>query len=235
MPTRDLRGEPVPVGKVRRELVYDGLLADESPEWMSEIGSVAETAGDISSSRGELHLDLPPGEAGGYAFPPFDPDSFREVRLSVALRASGVSEGVEISLGIADTPGVESPSAWSWYQESGTTDSHGRMRFGADGEETTSDLIGIALDDRESCGLLGVRVRQFERGATVTYGGADRGNVAFEDAGLPMAFETPMYPKLLLDASDAPGDTGSRDDRESGRPPSERISLSKVAIEYIHD
>jgi len=231
MPTRDLRGEPVPVGKVRRELVYDGLMANESPDWMRHVGS----ADDISTSRGELHLDVPSGDTGGYAFPAFDPASFREVRLAVALRASGLSEGVEVSLGIADTPDVDSPSAWSWYRESGTTDSHGRLRFGADGEGTTSDLIGIALDDQESCGLLEVRIRPFERGATVTYGGADRGNVAFEDADLPMAFETPMYPKLLLDASDAPGDTGSRDDAEADRSPDERISLSTVTIGYVHD
>jgi hypothetical protein len=125
---------------------------------------------------------------------------------------------------IVGPPDVLVDPVTSWegdttYTPDTLTDSHGRMQFGADNEETTSDLIGIVLDDQESCGLLEVRFRPFERGTTVTYGGADRGNVAFEDADLPMALETPMYPKLLPDAS-ARDRTGTQSQQTlSGAPP----------------
>jgi len=221
MPTRDLRGEEIPAGKITRRLRYDGLVASESPAWMDRFGAAEESKDDVAESRGELHLEVT-GGVGGYDFPAFDPGAFRELQLTVGLRHAISGDGL-LRVGFDD-----SGDNWCHYRESGEADEGrggfvdcGRLSFGRDGVETTTGDVTIALDASGGSALLGVRIRPFEDGVTVTVGGAGRGDVAYEDAGCPFAFEGPVRPRIAVDASESAG--------------TERLSLSTVELAALHN
>lgn len=235
MPVRDLQGREIPVGKVTRELTYDGLVTTRSAEWMQLVGAATERKETIDTGRGELVVGVEPGDLGGYAFPAFDPESFRELRISIAFRTANIGADTRVSLGIAESQGIAPPDAWAFYKEAGTTDAKGRISVGSNGEESTTDIIGIAVQDKPACSVLEVRIRPFERGITVAYGGADRGNVAFQDADLPMGLDSPMHPKLLVDATDASTGTTDRTGTDQPRQPYKELALATVRLAYVHD
>lgn len=208
MPTRDLRGEEVPVGKVERRLRFDGLAASESPAWMTPVGAASESKDDIASSRGELHLSVTDG-VGAYELPQFDPDSFRELRLTVALRHDISDDGI-VRIGFDDADDTEDPENWCHYREPGESGTErggvvtcGRLSFGRDGNETTTGNLAIVLDASGGAALLEVRIRPFEQGATVALGGAGRGDVAYEDVDCPFSFDGPVRPVIRIDASES--------------------------------
>jgi len=226
MPTRDLRGEEVPVGKVERRLRYDGLAASESTAWMTRVGAASESKDDIASSRGELQLSVTDG-VGGYELPQFDPDSFRELRLRVALRHDISDDGV-VRIGFDDADGASNPENWCYYRESGETAARrggavscGQLSFGRDGDETSSDNLAIVLDASGGAAVLEVRIRPFEHGATVALGGAGRGDVAYEDADCPFSFDGPVRPAIRIDASES--------------TETETLSLASVEVSALHN
>lgn len=228
MPVRDLRGGEIPAGKIERRLRYDGLAAAGSPEWMRRFGGASESKDGVADGRGELHLDVA-GELGGYDLPRFDPDAFRELRLTVGFRHDVSDDGV-VRIGFADADGAAAADGWCYYREPGESEPQrgggvtcGRLWLGRDGEETTTGDLAIALDASGGSSLLEVRIRPFERGVTVAVGGAGRGDVVYEDDGGPFAFEGAVRPKIAIDAS-ASADAGP-----------ERLSLSTVRLTALHN
>jgi len=226
MPVRDLRGEEIPVGKIERRLRFDGLAATASPEWMTPFGGASESKGDVADGRGELNLAVADG-VGGYELPWFDTDAFRELRLVVGFRHDVSDEGV-VRVGFADADGASTDGGWCHYREPGESEpqrgggvSCGRLRFGQEGEETTTGDLAIALDASGGSSLLEVRLRPFERGVTVAVGGAGRGDVVYEDDGCPFAFDGPVRPTVGIDATASAG--------------TERLSLSTVRLAALHN
>jgi len=225
MPVRDLRGEEIPAGKVRRRLAYDALADDGSPDWMTLAGEDAsERTTDIAAGRGELELTVTDG-VGGYALPPVDPDSFREVRLGVALH-DGLSEGNRVALGFTDA--VEEPANAVRLEQPSSSEElrPARMVHLDDGDRSERDNLGSivgALDrvDTDVCAWVEVRMRPAERGETVVFGGAGRGDVHHEAAGQPYGVATPMHPLIRIDTTPA----GTAD----------TVGLAKVWFEVLHN
>jgi len=223
MPARDLRGEEIPAGKIERRLRFDGLAATASPEWMSRFGGATESKTDTATGRGELHLDVADG-VGGYELPRLAPGAFREVRLTVGLRHDVSDDGV-VRVGFVD---AGDPGGWCQYREPGESEHQrggrvdcGRLWFGRDGDGTTTGDLTIALDASGGSSLLEVWIRPFEHGVTVAVGGAGRGDVVYEDAGCPFAFEGPVRPTVAIDATESAG--------------TERLSLSTVRLAALHN
>lgn len=226
MPARDLRGEEIPVGKVERRLRYDGLAESESPAWMTRFGAASESKDGIDSSRGELHLDVADG-VGGYDLPRFDPEAFRELRLMVALRHDVSDDGV-VRIGFDDAESASAPESWCYYREPGESEtgrggfvSCGRLSFGTAGEGASTGDLAVVLDASGGGALLEVRIRPFERGVTVAVGGAGRGDVVYEDADCPFAFDSPVSPTIEIDASES--------------AETERLSLASVELSALHN
>ena len=195
MPTHDMRGEEVPVGKVERRLRYDRLAATESPTWMTRVGAASESKDDTASSRGELHLSM--------------------------------TDGV-VRIGFNNADGTSDPENWCYYREPGESGtghgpfvSCGRLSFGRDGEETSTGNLAIVLDASGGAAVLEIRIRPFERDATVTIGGAGRGDVAYEDADCPFAFVGPVRPTIRTDASE--------------NTETEQLSLASVELSALHN
>lgn len=227
MPPRDLRGEEIPAGKVRRRLEYHALADDGSPHWMALFGDGAtEVSTSIGDGRGELALTVADG-VGGYAFPQFDPDSFREVRLGVAFH-DGLGEGNEVALGFADS--ISDPkNGVTLQQSSGREDSRPAQLVRLDGgDRSVAGNVGSLVSGPEGatggtdvCALVEVRIRPFERGETVAFGGAGRGDVAHEASEQAYGFSSPMLPFLQIDTTPA----GTTD----------TVGLAKAWLELLHN
>jgi hypothetical protein len=224
MPVRDLNGDEVPVGKVKRVLTYHGLAADEAPEWLSPCGEITERKDDIAAGRGELHLRVAEGVAG-YNLPVVDPTAHRELRIRTAVRHD-VSDSGSFLLGVSDATSEYEAGEWCYYRDSGATTgdgtgSSGHIYYGHDGNASSTGVFGTALDQSGACAIIEFRVRPFEGGVTVSYGGHGRGDTAFESTIDTLQFDMPIQPQLLLDA------------RNTAAP--ETIHLSTVEFSILHN
>ena len=227
MPHRDLRGEEIPAGKISRRVEYNAILGG-SPEWMQLFGEDAtEEATSIAAGRGELELTVDKS-VGGYRFPAFDPTAFREIRVGVAFH-DGLSEPNTVSIGFVDQHGTEPNNAMLLQQASSRSElSPAKIVRIEETEREEHDEIGSfvgALEradaDPDVCAWVEVRIRPFQRGEIVMFGGAGRGDIAHEATGQHYGISTPMYPILSIDTRHA----GTLD----------TVGIGKAWFELIHN
>lgn len=216
----------MPVGKVRRRLEFDALADTGSPDWMTREGNVTEESTSIREGRGELELTIN-DSFGGYSFPPVDPTAFREIRLGIAIR-DGLSESNTLSLGFQDAVRIEnSDQAVRYLEAGGSPRNHvGHVVYRCDGDREQSGPIGatlgaIAEANADICSWLEVRIRPFEHGVSIRYGGANRGDVAYEATDQPFGVMTPMRPMLAFDTTHA----GTKD----------TVGLAKIWFVVVHN